>query len=152
MRSYKKRRAAMRSPFYCSISDQEIQHVPASGRLGFIQLRIAAVTAGNCDKLLILHVKQLGKVPARRLKLIAFILGTTTFWAHILLFFQGKSTPFHEIILSQISDKQNSFFLQISYAKALFSPFFRVFLKNLSFLDIPNRYFMNSLKNTKSFY
>ena len=66
------------------IPNQEVQHIPAVGALGLIQLGIAAVGTADGDELLVLHVEELGEVAAGGLKLVALILGAAALGADVL--------------------------------------------------------------------
>ena len=77
------------------ISYQEIQYIPASRALGFIQLGISALAAGDGGKLLVLYVEDLGKIAPCGLKLIAFKLLAAAFRADILPSLFHKDSPFY---------------------------------------------------------
>ena len=101
------------------IPNQEVQHVPAVGTLGFIELGIAAVGTAHRDELLVLHVEELGKIAARGLKLVAFILRASALRAHILHLFHGISHPFPHIILEIPFRKKGVFLTGILRLPAL---------------------------------
>jgi hypothetical protein len=66
---------------------KEIQYIPSVCGISPIKFRIAASGTAYGYEFLILHIKNLGEIPAGCLKLIRFICITSAFRADILHFF-----------------------------------------------------------------
>ena len=77
-------------PFYFHhtlLAQQEIQNIHAGVGFCPIQLGITTLVARNCNKPLILDIKQLCKAAARRLELIGHIMLAAALGANKLLLF-----------------------------------------------------------------
>lgn len=68
-------RAGMREVPYAVMTsaDEEVEDVHAGAGLRAIQLGVSALTAGDGDELLVLHVEQFGEIAAGRLELVAVV-------------------------------------------------------------------------------
>lgn len=90
-----------------SPAQQEVQDVPAGGGIRPVELGVAAALAADGDKLLVLHIKDLGKITAGGLKLIGGIGVVATLGTLIhLLFHRTASFPVFHIHLHQDQNQE----------------------------------------------
>jgi hypothetical protein len=73
----------------CSVREK-IQDIPSGAGFGAIQFGIPAIRTRYRNEPFVLYVKNLGKITAGGLKLVAFIRSITAFWAFIRLLFHNS--------------------------------------------------------------
>ena len=81
----------------CLSVEQKVQNVHAGAGLAAVELRVAALNAGDSGKFLILDIEDFGEIAAGGLDLIGSIAGAAAFWADISFLFH-KVHPFFLLI------------------------------------------------------
>ena len=70
--------------FFYSAAQEEVQHVPAVGALGAVELGEAAAAAAHGDKALVLDVENFRQVPAGGLELVVIVVFIAALGAAVL--------------------------------------------------------------------